>query len=94
LTALVGLTRSKNVEAVNAGDSPRPVHEFGTSSGAFPDKHSKAYAAHPLLIVLRALRPAQWLKNGLVFAGLVFGGRLFRSTAIASAIFAAMRSVS
>ena len=43
-----------------------------------------------LLSVLRALRPAQWLKNGLVFAGLVFGGRLFDHAAVLSAILAAI----
>jgi 4-hydroxybenzoate polyprenyltransferase len=34
------------------------------------------------------MRPAQWVKNGLVFAGLVFGGRLFDSSALAAAILA------
>ena len=29
--------------------------------------------------VTRAMRPAQWLKNGVVFAGLVFGGKLLRT---------------
>ncbi len=35
------------------------------------------------------MRPAQWLKNGILFAGLVFGGRLFEPWAVASAIYAA-----
>jgi 4-hydroxybenzoate polyprenyltransferase len=39
--------------------------------------------------LLRALRPAHWLKNGLVFAGLVFGGKLLDPTAVASAVLAA-----
>ncbi|HEX2281414.1 MAG TPA: decaprenyl-phosphate phosphoribosyltransferase, partial [Thermomicrobiales bacterium] len=40
----------------------------------------------------RSRRPAtaQWLKNGLVFAGLVFGGRLFEPGAFASAVLAAI----
>lgn len=42
------------------------------------------------LTVVRAMRPAQWLKNGLVFAGLVFGGKLFDSSALTSAIVAAV----
>jgi 4-hydroxybenzoate polyprenyltransferase len=40
--------------------------------------------------VARAMRPAQWLKNGVVFAGLVFGGRLLELTAVASATLAAL----
>ena len=39
--------------------------------------------------VLRALRPAQWLKNGLVLAGLVFGAKLFDLAAVQRAILAA-----
>ncbi|MGH2616389.1 MAG: UbiA family prenyltransferase, partial [Thermomicrobiales bacterium] len=41
-----------------------------------------------VMTVLRALRPAQWLKNGVVFAGLVFGGKLFDSAAVLSAVSA------
>jgi 4-hydroxybenzoate polyprenyltransferase len=40
--------------------------------------------------VARAMRPAQWLKNGMVFAGLVFGGKLLQPTAVASAFLAAL----
>jgi 4-hydroxybenzoate polyprenyltransferase len=40
--------------------------------------------------VARAMRPAQWLKNGIVFAGLVFGGKLLQPTAVASAFLAAL----
>jgi 4-hydroxybenzoate polyprenyltransferase len=36
------------------------------------------------------MRPAQWLKNGIVFAGLVFGGKLLEPTAVASATMAAL----
>jgi 4-hydroxybenzoate polyprenyltransferase len=36
------------------------------------------------------MRPAQWLKNGMVFAGLVFGGKLLQPTAVASAFLAAL----
>jgi 4-hydroxybenzoate polyprenyltransferase len=38
----------------------------------------------------RAVRPAQWLKNGVVFAGLVFGGKLLEPSAVASATLAAL----
>lgn len=37
---------------------------------------------------LRALRPTQWIKNGVVFAGLVFGGKLLDPLAIAQASLA------
>jgi 4-hydroxybenzoate polyprenyltransferase len=40
--------------------------------------------------VVRAMRPAQWLKNGVVFAGLVFGGKLLQPTAVVSATLAAL----
>jgi 4-hydroxybenzoate polyprenyltransferase len=40
--------------------------------------------------LVRALRPAQWIKNGLVFAGLVFGGKLFDLSAVGSAVGAAV----
>src|SRR5215213_1132626 len=40
--------------------------------------------------VVRAMRPAQWLKNGVVFAGLVFGGKLLEPAAVASATMAAL----
>jgi 4-hydroxybenzoate polyprenyltransferase len=36
------------------------------------------------------MRPAQWLKNGIVFAGLVFGGKLLEASAVASATLAAL----
>jgi 4-hydroxybenzoate polyprenyltransferase len=36
------------------------------------------------------MRPAQWLKNGIVFAGLIFGGKLLEPTAVASATLAAL----
>jgi 4-hydroxybenzoate polyprenyltransferase len=36
------------------------------------------------------MRPAQWLKNGVVFAGLVFGGKLLEPKAVASATLAAL----
>jgi 4-hydroxybenzoate polyprenyltransferase len=36
------------------------------------------------------MRPAQWLKNGIVFAGLVFGGKLLEPSAVVSATLAAL----
>ena len=40
--------------------------------------------------VTRAMRPAQWLKNGVVFAGVVFGGKLLEPDAVVSATLAAL----
>ncbi|MCA9877954.1 MAG: decaprenyl-phosphate phosphoribosyltransferase [Thermomicrobiales bacterium] len=37
---------------------------------------------------LRALRPAQWIKNGVLFAGVVFGGKLLDPPALAQASLA------
>src|SRR5437660_129229 len=43
----------------------------------------------PLVLnLLIALRPGQWTKNLLVFAGLLFGQRLFDATAVSRAIIA------
>ena len=42
------------------------------------------------ITVARAMRPAQWPKNGVVFAGLVFGGKLLEPAAVASATIAAL----
>ena len=39
-----------------------------------------------VLHVLASLRPAQWTKNLLVFAGLLFGRRLFDTTAVLAAL--------
>ena len=36
------------------------------------------------------MRPAQWLKNGVVFAGLIFGGKLLQPAAVANAALAAL----
>jgi 4-hydroxybenzoate polyprenyltransferase len=44
----------------------------------------------PAGVVWRSLRPAQWLKNGLVFAGLIFGGKLFDPAAVLAACLAAL----
>jgi 4-hydroxybenzoate polyprenyltransferase len=38
------------------------------------------------LLLLASLRPAQWTKNLLVFAGLLFGRRLFDANAVVSAV--------
>jgi 4-hydroxybenzoate polyprenyltransferase len=42
----------------------------------------------PLLAIVRAMRPTQWIKNGVLLAGLVFGGKLTDPTAVASALYA------
>ena len=61
----------------------------GSGSGAMPAAIAGSTTAESLLAIWRALRPAQWLKNGLVFAGLVFGGKLLEPAAVANAIGAA-----
>ena len=42
-----------------------------------------------LTVIIRALRPAQWIKSGVVFAGLVFGGKLLDAPAVIAAVLAA-----
>jgi 4-hydroxybenzoate polyprenyltransferase len=41
-----------------------------------------------LRAVAVAMRPAQWVKNGLLFAGIIFGGKLFDVWAIKHAVVA------
>jgi len=60
-----------------------------TASPAAPDAPHAGVSGRPVLLnLLRSLRPAQWTKNLLVFAGLLFGRRLFDPTAIARAFAA------
>ena len=47
-----------------------------------------AVAGRQAGVWLRALRPTQWIKNGVVFAGLVFGGKLLDPPAFAQATLA------
>jgi 4-hydroxybenzoate polyprenyltransferase len=83
------LTRSNNVDAPNAPKTPPAAHRVSSdfqSLAAIDDSRHSVFVVN----VLRALRPAQWLKNGLVFAGLVFGGRLLDHAAVLSALLAAI----
>lgn len=69
--------------------------DHGIVAGAVGGDHPAARtSAHPvrtthfLKALVRAMRPTQWLKNGILFAGLVFGDKLFEPSAIARAVFA------
>ncbi len=64
-----------------ARSTSSPVAAAGTADNAVP---GRPFALHLLL----SLRPAQWSKNLLVFAGLLFGRRLFDPAALLSAISA------
>ncbi len=62
------------------------------------DTPTVAAPAVPLLPLLRALRPKQWTKNGVLFAGLVgvgrlFDGRSFLRAGIGFLIFCALTGV-
>jgi 4-hydroxybenzoate polyprenyltransferase len=61
--------------------TPSPVATSGTATGAVP---ARSLALH----LLFSLRPAQWTKNLVVFAGLLFGRRLFEPVAVAKAVAA------
>jgi 4-hydroxybenzoate polyprenyltransferase len=66
---------------------------------AMPDTSRSEVSGRPVLLNLfLSLRPAQWTKNLLVFAGLLFGMRLFDADAVgralaAFAIFCALSGV-
>ncbi|HWF86837.1 MAG TPA: decaprenyl-phosphate phosphoribosyltransferase [Vicinamibacterales bacterium] len=60
-----------------------------TASHAAPDAPIAGVSGRPVLLnLLLSLRPGQWTKNLLVFAGLLFGRRLFDPTAVAHALAA------
>jgi 4-hydroxybenzoate polyprenyltransferase len=64
-----------------ARSTSSPVAASGTVNHAVP---GRSLALHLLL----SLRPAQWSKNLLVFAGLLFGHRLFDAAAVMAAVSA------
>jgi 4-hydroxybenzoate polyprenyltransferase len=64
-----------------ARSTPSPVAIPGTSTTAVP---GRSVAVNLLL----SLRPAQWTKNLLIFAGLLFGRRLFDAAAVGDALAA------
>lgn len=43
-----------------------------------------------LVAVAQAMRPTQWIKNGVLLAGLVFGGKLTDGSAILAALYAVL----
>jgi 4-hydroxybenzoate polyprenyltransferase len=61
-----------------ARSTSSPVAAAGTATAA-PERSL-------VLLLLFSLRPAQWSKNLVVFAGLLFGRRLFDSTAVLAAV--------
>src|SRR4051812_16337642 len=64
-----------------ARSTSSPVAIPGTSSSAVPGR--------PVAVnLLLSLRPAQWTKNLLIFAGLLFGKRLFEAPAVGRALLA------
>src|SRR5215218_7368602 len=64
-----------------ARSTASPVAAPGTAVRAVPER---SHALHLLL----SLRPGQWTKNLVVFAGIIFGKRLFDATALGEAIAA------
>src|SRR2546421_1896908 len=60
-----------------------------SSSVAMPDARPAEASGLPIALhLLIALRPAQWTKNLLVFAGLLFGMQLFVPSAVLRAVAA------
>jgi 4-hydroxybenzoate polyprenyltransferase len=74
-----------------ARSSSSPVAAPGTAIGAVPGRSLA-------LDLLRSLRPAQWTKNLVIFAGLIFGKKLLDPAAVwdataAFAVFCALSGV-
>lgn len=70
---------------------PTPDGEEAWESGA---RESSASVATPRssslpIALLRATRPTQWIKNAVLFAGMIFGGQLFVAAAVGRALLAA-----
>jgi 4-hydroxybenzoate polyprenyltransferase len=64
-----------------ARSTSSPLAAPGTAVHAVPER---SLALH----LLHALRPAQWVKNLVIFAGLLFGKRLFDAAAVFDALSA------
>src|SRR5271156_4086805 len=64
-----------------ARSTPPPVASPGTMVDAVP---GRSFA----VLVLTSMRPAQWTKNLLVFAGLLFARRIFDAHAVARSVAA------
>src|SRR3954468_1234884 len=64
-----------------ARSTSSPVAASGTATGAVP---RRPLALH----LLFSLRPGQWTKNLVIFAGLLFGRRLFDADAVLAAVAA------
>lgn len=64
-----------------ARSTSSPVAASGTANHAVPGRSLALY-------LLLSLRPAQWSKNLLVFAGLLFGRRLFDAASVLDAVSA------
>ncbi|MDR1989942.1 MAG: decaprenyl-phosphate phosphoribosyltransferase [Acidobacteriaceae bacterium] len=66
----------------------RRVSSFQADAEAsMTERSTSGHRSIPLSLIL-SLRPAQWTKNLLVFAGLIFGLRMFEPAAVATAIAA------
>src|SRR4051812_34774048 len=60
-----------------------------SSSVAAPGTTASVVPGRPLALhLLLSLRPGQWTKNLVIFAGLLFGRRLFDATALGEAVAA------
>ena len=70
--------------AVMARDTFRPDSP-ATPTGVRPNSTA---GRSPALAVLVALRPSQWTKNFILFAGLLFGGKLLDSSAVITSMLA------
>jgi 4-hydroxybenzoate polyprenyltransferase len=74
----------------------RPISPEDTAPGAAPT--GGAGTRSTAALIFHSLRPEQWTKNSIVFAGLIFGLELFNRTAVvrsllAFAVFCALSGV-
>jgi 4-hydroxybenzoate polyprenyltransferase len=70
---------------------PRAFDDTGPlRDGSHAVTPTSARAGQTAKSIFRAMRPTQWLKNGVLLAGLIFGSKLFDPTALAKALLAVM----
>lgn len=78
-------TASDHIDALE----PRSTGRAASTRATTPGAGTPVVSHRPLaLSLLLALRPSQWTKNFIVFAGLIFGGRLLDLSSVLAAVAA------
>ena len=92
-----GAEKVRRLEAHYGDLTNLKIHGYGDSAGdrhflaRCVEAHYKPFAAHSTALdLVRLMRPHQWLKNGFVFVGLIFGHAWTDPAMVATAVLAAV----